>query len=340
MANFDTGNLLTAQTILNDKYAAPEMRMKPAPAYSLLLGNTGFIGEDVNLLKTRDDRAIEAHLLTRTKRNSTSARAYNHTGSFDDSQKVTLTWVTKADTTKISLKLLDKSVHDFNTVLANKLEQCMMNILEDYETAAIAYLQAQKTQYSASLSVGSFNTANDTFEIQAANKQQFYQVLKSIFRQNKHRTMLDVIADPLMFVEGEFIANQGTGNSTNTGFQFTDLNIAESIELADANYTNGLVIAMPKDSVGAMTWIPKQNRQGVGDYNSYVGGYGTMTDPWGLGLLFAVHGYAQRADTSSTNGDTQDVVLEFEVSLDTSFNKAPLSGGNSESVIYQAGLLT
>lgn len=343
MANFDTGNLLTAQTIINKKYATPEMRMKPSPAFALLLRNTGFIGEDVTTLKTRDDRPFEVHLLSRTKRTSGSSRAYNHTGTLDDSMKVTPTWTTKSDKTAISLKLLDKSVHDFNTVLANKLEQCMMNIIEDEETAAIAYLAAQKTQYSATLQsgTGTFNTTNDTFEIAAENKLKFYQHLKSIFRQNKHTTQLDVIADPLMYIESQHLAAQGAGNNTNTNYQFDpSLNIVESIELADNNYTNGLVIAMPKDSVGALTWIPKQNRQGWGDYNSYVGGYGTMRDPWGLGLLFAVHGYASRTDTSATNGDTQDVTMEFEVSLDVSFNKAPLSGSNSETIIYQAGLIS
>lgn len=338
MANFDTGNLVTAQTIINKKYAAPEMRMKPSPAFAMLLQNTGFIGEDVTTLRTRDDRPVEVHLLSRTKRLSGSSRTHNHTGALDDSMKVTPTWITKSDKTAISLKLLDKSVHDFNTVLANKLEQCMMNIIEDEETAAIAYLQSQRTQFSAPLTIGAFNAANDTFEI-TGSSDYFFQQLKSIFRQNKHSVQLDVIADSIMASHGEFLANQGTGNSTNTGFQFSSLNVAESIELADVNYTKGLVIAMPHDTVGALTWIPKQNRLGVGDYNSYVGGYGVMNDPWGLGLTFAVHGYAQRADTSATNGDRQDVIMEFELSLDTSFNKAPLSGGAGESVIYQVAQL-
>lgn len=340
MANFTTANLLTAQTLLNKKYAQPEMRMKPAAAYGLLIKNNDFLTVGAETLRTREDRPIEAHLLARTKRTTVTQRTYNHTGTIDDSQKVTLQWITKADKTTISLKLLDKSVFDFNTVLANKLEQCMMNILEDNETAAIDYLLANRTQFSAPLKAATFNTATDAVEIAANRKDRFYQTLKSVMRQNKYKGMLDVIADSQMFIDGEFDANQGSSNATNLGFQFNNLNIVESIELADANYPTGVVLAMPTQSVGALTWIPKQNRQGWGDYNSYVGGYGTMTDPFGYGLTFAVHGYAQRADTSATNGDTQDVTMEFELSLDTSFNKAPLSGANSESVIYEAAVVS
>lgn len=339
MANFDTGNLVTAQTILNDRYKQPEMRIKPSPAYTLLTKNTNFLVVGAETLRTRDDRAIEAHLLARTSRVPTTARAINHTGTLDDSQKVTLQWTTKADNTSISLKLLDKSVFDFNTVLANKLEQCMINILESKETQTVAYLLAQRTQISAVLKGGAtFNNGNYVAEISASNKARFYQILKSVMRQNKYSQRLDVIADSGLYIDAEYNAAQGPGNDKNLAFQFNGLNIAESIELADANYSEGIVLAMPEQSVCALNWIPKQNRNGWGDYNTTVGGFGTMRDPWGLGLQFAVHGWAAQANTLATNGDTQDVLMHFELSLDTSYNKAPLST-SPESVIYEAAII-
>lgn len=335
MANFSTSNLVTAQTIVSDKYAKPEMRMKPAPAFELLSKNDNFLIVGAETLKTRDDRTIEAHLLARTKRNSGSARAYNHTGTFDDSQKVTLTWTTKSDKTSISLKLLDKSVLDFNTVLANKFEQCCMNILEDKETEALTYLRAQRATQQPTLKGVSFNDPNDVIEIDAASANQFYQKLKSAMKQNYFSGQLDVISDSLAFVNAEYQAAQGGGNQANLAFQFQNMKIVESPELADVNYDKGIVIAMPQGSVAALNWIPKQNRQGYGDYNSYNGGYGTFSF---MGYTFAVHGYAQRSDTSASNGDTQDVTLEFEFSLDSSYNKSPLNyvTGRTDSVIVEA----
>lgn len=339
MANFDTSNLLTAQTMVADRYKQPEMRIKPAPAFGLLSSNSNFLVVGAETLKTRDDRAIEAHLLARTKRSAGSARAHNHTGTIDDSQKVTLTWTTKSDKFAISLKLLDKSQFDFNTVLSNKLEQACINILEDKETEAIAYLRSVRaTQQPSALKGVTFSAANDCIEVDSADVEakKFFAKIRSVMRQNYFGGAIDIIADPAMIVEAEFMAAQGAGNATNYGYQFQGLNIAESVELADNNYAAGVVLAMPQGAAGALNWIPKQNRQGYGDYSSYNGGYGVFNF---LGYQFALHGYAQRADTSSSNGDKQDITMEFEVSLDTSFNVSPLSytTDRTDSVVMQFG---
>jgi hypothetical protein len=334
MANFDVSNLLTAQTMVNKKYEAAEMRMKPVPAFSLLTANSDFLMIGAETLRTREDRAIEAHLLTRTKRNSGSTRVYNHTGTIDDSQKVTLSWTTKSDKFAISLKLLDKSLFDFNTVLANKFEQACMNILEDKETEAIAYLRAQRATQQPTLKGATFDAANDAVEIDAANATSFLQRVKSVMKQNYFGGLIDVIADSNMQIAFDQQAAQGANNNTNLQYQFPGATIVESVELADANYAGGIVLAMPKAGVGALNWIPKQNRTGWGDYNDYNGGYGTFSF---MGYQFAVHGYAQRADTSAANGDTQDVQMEFEVSFDTSYNKSPLSytTGRTDSIIVE-----
>lgn len=339
MANFSVGNLLTAQTMVADKYKSPEMRMKPAPAFGLLSSNDNFLVVGAETLKTRDDRAIEAHLLSRTKRTAGSARAHNHTGTIDESQKVTLSWTTKSDKFAISLKLLDASVFDFNTVLANKMEQACMNILEDKETEAIAYLVAQRATQQPSLKGASFTAINDAIEISAANATSFLQRVKSVMKQNYFGGLIDVIADSNMQISFNQQAAQGAANSTNLAFQFPGATIVESVELDDVNYASGIVLAMPQGSVASLNWIPKQNRQGWGDYNSYVGGYGSFNF---MGHQFAVHGYATRADTSASNGNTQDVTMEFEVSCDSSFNKAPLdyTTGRTDSVIHQFAQLT
>lgn len=325
----------------NKKYEAPEMRMKPAPAFGLLTANESILIVGAETLKTRDDRPIEAHLLTRTKRSAGSARAHDHTGTIDDSQKVTLTWTTKSDKFTISLKLLDKSVFDFNTVLANKFEQACMNILEDKETEAVAYLRAQRATQQPTLKGLTFSAANDSAEISAVDleNKRFFARTRSLMRQNYFGNQIDMIVDSNMAVHAEFLAAQGTANATNYGYQFSGLSIAESVELNDDNYAEGSALVMPSGSVSALNWIPKQNRTGWGDYNSSVGGYGTFNF---MGYTFAVHGYAARANTSGSNGDLQDVTMEFEVSLDSSYNKAPLSytTNRTDSVIIQVGQLS
>lgn len=333
MANFDTSNLITAQQILADKYKSAELRMKPAPAFSMLSANDAFI-VGVETLKTRDDRPTELHYIKRTKRASGSGRTHNHTGTFDDTAKVTPTWTTKSDVFSISLKLLNKNLFDFNTVLANKFEQACMNILEDKETEAIAYLRAQRATQQPTLKGSSFSSDNDAVEINASNSITFFQRLKSAMRQNLFGGPVDIIVDSNLQLSAEFLAAQGAGNNQNTAFQFPGTKIVESIELVDANYESGIAIAMPEGQASVLNWIPKENRNGYGDYSSYNGGYGSFNF---MGYTFAVHGYASRTDTSAANGDTQDITMEFEVSLDSSYNKAPLSytTERTDSVIIQ-----
>lgn len=334
MADFSVSNLLAAQTIVNKTYSAPEMRMKPCPAFSLLSSNDNFLFQNVNALKQSVKRPINAYLLKRTKRTSGSAREFNHTGTLDDSMSTTLAWTTKADKTTISLKLLDDNIFSFNTVLANKLAQCAMNILEDKETEAIAYLIAQRATAQPTLKNATFNATNDAVEISLANKNLYFQYMSSVMRQNYFSGQLDVIADSFIHGAAEFFGAQGAGNSTNLGYQFQNKLIAESVELTDANYASGVALAMPKGTVGAINWIPIENRNGWGDYNDYTGGFGTFDF---MGHTFALHGYASRTDNSANNGDSQDVTMEFELSLDSSYNKAPLSviAGRTDSVIVE-----
>ena len=318
------------------------MRMKPCPVFDLLSGNAPVLMADHNTLRTREDRAIKAYMLTRTKRASGSARSATHTGAVGDSKEVTLSWTTKSDAFTLSLKQFDKNMFGMAEALANGFQQACMNILEDKESEAIAYLLAQKaTQGPTGLKVASFNTTNDAYEVTAEDleKKRVFSIIQSIMRQNYFSSNTDIIVDPRLAVEAEFLAAQGSGNATNWGYQFMNKNIVESVELSDSNYVNGLALAMPSGSVGALNWIPRQNREGYGDYNSYVGGFGVISF---MGYQFAVHGYSNRADRSSNNGSAQDVVMEFEVSLDTSFNKAPLeyTTDRTDSVIMQIGQLS
>jgi len=290
-------------------------------------------------LRTREDRPVEAHLLARTKRAPVAGRTHDHTGTLDDSAKETLQWSSMADTTAISLKLLDKSVFDFNTVLANKLEQCAMNILEAKEAEAIAYARAGRaTQQPSTLQLaGSFNAANDSIEIDAVefDQKRFFAWVRSISRQNFFGgAAIDVIADSKIAVLAEYLAAQGTANATNWGYQFGNVNIVESTLLRDPNYTNGVALVAPGAGVCALNWIPKQNREGVGDYYSVLGGFGVFNF---LGYTFALHAYAERANTSGSNGNAQDVMMQFELSLDSSYNKAPLvyTTDRTDSVIIQ-----
>lgn len=342
MANQATGNLSDAQVRINKKYQAPEMRLKPFPLLRMFLGNQDKVITNLEDIRKREDRGFDIHLMARTRRAAGNERVYNHQGTIDDTAKITPTFSTYSDKTKISLKLMDKNVFTYEETLANKIDQMIMNLLESAEADLAAWILSQKSQYSQTLKGPmTFNQDADVVQISTAieDKMLFFQTIKSLMRQNYHEGMYDVIADNIMAPIAEFYANQGGSNSVNTSFQFSNLRIVESNELYDGNYPKGSVIIMPMGSACSLSWIPKQNREGKGNFYSYLGGYGAIVDPFGLGLPIALHGYSDRADTSGSNGSKQDDVLELEASFDLTNVLAPLTGGVGESVAFQASLV-
>lgn len=335
MPNFSPSNLVKAQAIMKDKFPLQEMRSKQSASLAVALKNTDVLIPSHQVLRTREDRTVEANIMARTVRTPGSARAANHTGARGDSFTKALAWNTFSDTFSLSIKQMDNNVFSFDEALANEIRNSAINLHEAIETAGIAYLMTNRSQVSAALKGATFNATTDAIEIAAGSKSQFYQIAKSAMRQNKYKGTFDVIADPLTYINAEFYLNQGNANSVNTGFQFAGLNIVESIELADADYANGCGFIMPEGTFGVLPWIPKQNRMGWGDseFNN-VGMFGSIADPMGTGMDLALSVYAQRADTSASNGNVQDVVLQFELSVDIGWVHAPLSVA-TESCIFE-----
>lgn len=335
MANFSASNLVKAQARLADRFKEHEMRTMQSPALMLAMKNQSALIPSHEAIRTREDRAISGYMLNRVKRTPGTGRAHDHTGNAGTSSAFDFTWSILSDTFSISLKQMDNNIFSFEEALAQEILNCAINLHEKIETTLIDYLYAQRSQVVASnLKTGTWDSTNYAFEIGATDKATFYQRAKAFMRQNNYRGLLDVLADVNMSVSAEQLAANGAGNASNTSFQFAGLNIQESTAFNDANYADGAILIMPAGSLSVQPWIPPINRRGHGDYNTYVGGYGSMADPLGSGLEYAVHGYTERADTSSRNGNPQDDLLQMEISIDISPVLSKLSTAD-ESVVFE-----
>lgn len=342
MADYAASVMARAQVMLNDQFQSAELREKPSPTLMALLEQRNFLIPDLKALRTREDRPTSTYLKNRTTRTLTNARTHNHTGNVGDSTQVDITYTTYTDRFSTSLKRGDNNIFSDAEILANEMRNSLINLHEGIETALVTYLDTNKTQVSAppsaALKRATFNATNDVYEIAAGNSDEYWHIIASVFRQEKYnQSMFKVISDSLLTSRGEFQANQGTGNSTNLGFQFGPVDVNESIELTDANYAGGISLAWPMGLVGILDWIPIQNRQGKGNFDSVLGGFSTMTDPL-TGLEFAVHAYTERATTAATNGNAQDEVTQWEMSIDLSPQHAPLTTANA-SPIFAFGQL-
>ena len=336
MANFLASNLVQAQALVNAQFNSPELRAQQTPILNLGNKNTETLIPSHKTLIGREDRPLEAYIVKRTRRDATGkTRAYRHTGDFGDSEAVDILFAPFADTFKMSLKLLDNNMYDSVAMLANKLSQSCMNIRESIEAYLADWLMAQKTQVNVATQNGTWNGTTHAFEIiSLLERGLLFEDAKSMMRQNFYTGGYDVIADPKMYRDAAYYANQGAGNASNLAFQFSGMSVVESVTISDTNYSQGMALFLPTNSFGVLNWIPPANIAGYGsDMHSYNGFLSTFVDPV-TGMTYALSAYEDRADTSSVNGNAQDFVMEFELSVDVSPVLAPLSTAN-ESVVFQ-----
>jgi len=354
MANFVASQLVAAQAKFAKNFQDPELRRKQNPALALALKNLTATIPDQQQLRTREDRSMYAYLFQTRQPGSGTARAARPTGSKGNSIQVGLTWQTIVETFTISMKQGDNNVFAYQEMLANELMQAALNLHSRLGTIFLNYMYVHRNQLLLSSPQGATaDLTNFDYGVAGNDQLYFFQKVRSIMDQHYYRGQLDIIADSLSFQQAQRLRAQGTQNATNLTFQFDNMDIYNTTETIDSNATNGACLAMPAGTFAALPWIPKQNRTGYGDFESYNGGYGVMSDPLGLTvneldaqgqvvavpLEYAVYGFTQASDDQANNGYYQDQVTTFEISIDVAPTLAPLSGSN-ESVVNEFVQLT
>lgn len=334
MSNYASSLLTTGQAMLTGAFANSELRYRNPVVFNAFLKSSQFMFPSIMELKTSDQRAVEAYYTKRTSRALGSNRAYNHTGSKGDSGALSLSFTTKTDKFYKSLKQADRNVITEQAMFNNELQNAIANFAEGLESSAIDHLFSNRSEVNVATVEGTFEATNFVFEVADTKEARMAQIMKSIMGINKYNGVYDVFCDTLMFNKLEYNANQGTGNSNNLSFQYANMNFIYSPELdslasdLDATYVKGFALVAPVGTYGVVDWIPKQNRAGL---VTSVNTYGTIINPVD-GLTYAVHSYETRADENSNGGERQDVKTEFELSIDLSFNHAPLSTANETTI--------
>jgi len=334
MANYTASALLAAQANFIPAFEQPEVRRKQDPALMLAMKNMQVTIPGHQELRKKDSRPVKAYIRVKRAASNVTAKAYNHTGTKADSKEVTLNWVQFVEPFTVYRKAGQSNMFDYAAQLQHEMTESARNLHSRAGTAALAYLQSNRSQIAAPSTggAGSWNNANFALEVTGADESKFYQNLASFMRRQNYRGQLDIIADSTAYRRAEFLGQQGQGNQQNLSFQFRDLNIVESTEDIDANYTNGCVLAMQSGTFAGLPWNDPLNLQGDGDYDDYTGGYGVVQDPLGSGLLFDFHAYTQRADGSAQGGGVQDKNLEAEMTLTIAWVTPPLSAANESTV--------
>jgi hypothetical protein len=338
MANRTTANLLKAQAKLISAFQSSELRFRFPATYLALKVNSGIMFPNYEDLRKREDRTVETLYNIRAKRSlGTGGRSHNHTGSKADTATLTPTWTTYDDKFNMSLKQADNSHYDAQEQMNSELMNIVANFMEGYETAATAYLFANRSGVNNATAEGTFDATDDVFEILAANEDRAIQITKIALDANKYPSGATIFCDSIAYAKFEYQAAQGQSNNANLSFQFNGVTFVHSVELGALGaglvsaYAKGFWIVVPTGTVATLPWIPIQNRRGNSQH-APISVYSSIINPVD-GETYAVHTYSTAADDSANNGFTQDVVMQYQISQDLAFAKAPSSTANETTIL-------
>jgi len=326
MANYTPSNLVKAQAMLLNAFQTSETRFRKPQTFLEFVKNGQIMFPSYEMLRTREDRTVEAYYKKRTARALGAARTHNHTGTKGDSGILTPSWTTYADKFTMSLKQADNNIFNFQEMFDNEVLNVVANMAEGLETASVNKIFASRSTVNAAAIEGSFNGVTFAYEISEATVgTRAIQITTTVMDFLKYSGNATIFCDSIAFNKFRFQAAQGISNATNLSFQFQGVTFVHSPALtalaSGIGYTKGYWTAVPEGTIGALPWIPKQNKMGV---NTTVNTYGSLLNPVDS-LTYGVHSYETRADDTATNGYTQDVTTEFQVSVDVALEVAPLS---------------
>ena len=339
MANRTLANLSTAQAKLLGAYQAKELRFRNPVTYLAFILSSNIMFPNYSELRLREDRAINTNYKVRSSRAlGTGGRIHNHSGVKGDTAVLTPSWSSYDDKFKISLKQADNSLYSLDEQLASELQEITSNFAEGLETIATAYIFAQRSGVNIATAEGAFDAVDDAFEItESTNGDRAIQISKSVMHVNKYSdSNLVAFCDTVAYNKFLFQAAQGASNSTNLSFQFNGVTYIHSVELGALGaglvsaYAKGFWIMAEMGTFGVLPWIPKQNRQGV---STKVNMFDSIINPID-NQIYAVHSYETLATDAAANGSAQDVVTQYEVSIDIALEKAPLTTANE--TVFQA----
>ena len=344
MANYATSVLAKGQAVVSAKNQAPEQRTKMPTVFELAIKNQEFSIPNAQDLRKSPLRPVEINYFTKVAPGSSTAKAYNHSGTYGDTGKVELVYVSHVETLGIPRKIADNSIQEYQNIFNNLYEQKWKNLRNRHDTSALSFLFANRAQLAAgvmnpqiaSANPGSWNATNYALEISQSDKNMFLQRAKAFMSARYYTGDLDIIGDLQIAQWVEYLQNQGSGNYVNTAFQTMGLNPVVTQDQIASAYTGGSALVMPKGALAGLNWNEALNKRGVNAGSSdSIGILGTTADPLGSGAIADISMYTQRADTSAngSGGSTQDIVDQWEITLTVGYALPPLSTAG-DSVVH------
>lgn len=331
MANLDTTEKLKAIAKAEGAAASAEIREGSNATSKLLFSNESVAFQNAQALKDSLVQPTEAVLLKETTLSVKNNKQAVHSGDFADSFATPITYVQKSVDFNVSYKLAENNLFGYQEQLNHGIAQSMKALRAQINSYGIAQLAALKTQVSAGSGLLTWDGVNFKYTNAAGADSTAKQAsrIKSVARKNNYGNSVDIIGGQQLVSDMTHNAAQGTANSTNYGYQFANISLAEEETLDESTLgANGFGYVLPSGLVGMTSWNEPINRQGGRGTaaSSDEGLYTTISDNVIPGLSYDVHIKSGLADTVA-NGNTyyQDPVDKIEVTAIYSFSHAMIS---------------
>lgn len=338
MANWATSVLQTGTALFNEDFIAKgEWRNEDAAALMLAM-KSSMSSPELASIRTAESRTVKAYMPVRGADGSGTGRAISHTGGIGASKAVTPSWNTLSETFQISKKRADNNEYNAAQIFKYELKSRVLSLIKRSAAAYNTLLVADKSGVNAGGANGAFNGSADVYEVEKASADYYFDEIDAMMMQNRYDGMVDIVCDAKAFARARRLANQGSGNATNTSFQFGNKNIVGTTATLLSGY-DGSSIVYPSGTVGFIPWIPTLNRKDINamQIENGVGDFGNIAIPE-LGINVALHAYSKQANTSETGGAAQDAVTEFELSIDWAYVSSPLSTAEA-TIVNAVGLI-
>lgn len=337
-ANYAATALAKGQGKLIEKFASTELREIDPVTYKALRKSSEVMFPSHKVLRTREDRPIEASYFNRVVKSLGTGRSATPSYSVGTSSILTPSFTTYSTGFLLSMKQAGNNVFNYEEMMQTAIENTLKDFSRGNETTAVNYIYNNRSSVNAGVADGIFNTTTNVFEIQDATAfNRAILVTETNMAENLYGgESLTIFCDSIAWNKLGFLKMQGANNAVNSSFQFEGKTFVRSLGLtakAQAlGYNKGLWIAAVTGTFGILDWIPTENKTSEDHGFAKWGNFFNPIDE----ADYAVYIYGQPLDGSSTGGYTQDWVENFEFSLDLSPEIAPTDIGGAGETVLQA----
>src|SRR5690349_5169676 len=129
MANYAASVLAKGQAVVTARNQAPEQRRKIPSVLELALRNQEYSIPNANDLRKSELRTVEIYYMKDKTAGNTTAKAYNHSGTYGDSGSATLTYVTHVEKIQLPQKIAQNNIVTYEQMFANLYEMAWKNLL-------------------------------------------------------------------------------------------------------------------------------------------------------------------------------------------------------------------